>query len=279
MDRDDRSRFGRPDHDWLQRMVQALLDSSALGDRYALALLTDLIGEQLEYRVTLRDQSTLRFQLLELVRFCAREEGGLTALVSALLVLEGPGRTSDAVGALVREHITAVSGGPDPAPTFSWGQDPGQNGQPADGRRDFFVSYTSADRVWATWISWQLEAAGHSVLVQEWDFVPGSNWMVGMERGVTECDRTIAILSPDYLNSVYGRQEWMAVQAADPLGLTTKLLPVRVKPCRPEGLLATVVYIDLVEQAEEDARKRLLAGIGGAGGGRAKPSLPPRFPG
>lgn len=275
MDKDDRGRLDRPDHDWLQLMVQALLDSSALGDRYALALLTDLIGEQLGYRVSLRDQSTLRFQLLELVRFCAREEGGLTALLSGVLVLEGPGRTADAVTELVRDHMASAVGTPDPPPAFPQAHD----GRSADGARDFFVSYTSADRGWATWISWQVEAAGHSVLVQEWDFVPGSNWMVGMERGVTECERTIAVLSPAYLRSVYGRQEWQAVQSADPLGLARKLVPVRVAPCTPSGLLATVVYADLVDQGEEDARKRLLDGIGAAGTGRSRPTRPPRFPG
>jgi TIR domain len=31
---------------------------------------------------------------------------------------------------------------------------------------DFFISHTAADRAWAEWIAWQLEAAGHQVLVQ-----------------------------------------------------------------------------------------------------------------
>ncbi len=31
---------------------------------------------------------------------------------------------------------------------------------------DFFVSYTSADRAWAEWIAWQLEAEGYTVIVQ-----------------------------------------------------------------------------------------------------------------
>jgi hypothetical protein len=37
---------------------------------------------------------------------------------------------------------------------------------------DFFVSYTSTDRVWAEWIAWQLEQAGYQVIVQAWDFTP-----------------------------------------------------------------------------------------------------------
>jgi TIR domain len=40
----------------------------------------------------------------------------------------------------------------------------------SDGKRDFFVSFTQADRAWATWIAWALEGAGYSVFFQDWDF-------------------------------------------------------------------------------------------------------------
>jgi TIR domain len=35
-----------------------------------------------------------------------------------------------------------------------------------DQQRDFFVSYTGADRAWAEWIAWQLEDAGYSIVLQ-----------------------------------------------------------------------------------------------------------------
>jgi hypothetical protein len=41
--------------------------------------------------------------------------------------------------------------------------------------KDFFVSYNRADRDWAEWIAWQLEEAGYSVVIQDWDFRPGEN--------------------------------------------------------------------------------------------------------
>jgi hypothetical protein len=42
---------------------------------------------------------------------------------------------------------------------------------------DFFVSYTSADRAWAEWIAWQLDAEGYTVVVQAWDFRPGRDFV------------------------------------------------------------------------------------------------------
>ena len=93
---------------------------------------------------------------------------------------------------------------------------------------DFFVSYTQTDRAWAEWIAWTLEEDGYRVLMQAWDFVPGSNWMQGMQAGIRDAARTIAVLSPDYLRSVYGGAEWQAAWASDPAGQERKLLPVRV---------------------------------------------------
>jgi hypothetical protein len=141
---------------------------------------------------------------------------------------------------------------------------------------DFFVSYTSIDRTWAEWIGWVLEEHGVSVQLQAWDFAPGSNFVLEMHRAATEAQRTLAVLSPDYLKSQFGAPEWAAAFAGDPQGFKRRLVPVRIRECRPEGLLAAVVYIDLVGKEEEDAQRRLIQGLQGT---RAKPSLRPAFPG
>jgi len=89
---------------------------------------------------------------------------------------------------------------------------------------DFFVSYTQADRAWAEWIAWTLEEDGYQVLVQAWDFVPGSNWVQKMQEGVRDARRMVAVLSEDYLGSVYGSAEWQAAWAQDPAGADRQLL-------------------------------------------------------
>lgn len=37
---------------------------------------------------------------------------------------------------------------------------------------DFFISYNSADRQWAEWIAWTLEAEGFHTVNMAWDFGP-----------------------------------------------------------------------------------------------------------
>ncbi|HET9895168.1 MAG TPA: TIR domain-containing protein [Streptosporangiaceae bacterium] len=151
-------------------------------------------------------------------------------------------------------------------------------GEAGWGGWDFFVSYTRADRGWAEWISWVLEEAGYRVLVQAWDFVPGSNWITGMDAGVREAARTIAVLSPEYLESVYGGAEWRAAWARDPDGAGRVLLTVRVRDCGRPGLLGGVVSIDLFGLGEDAAAGRVREMVAAAVTGRAKPSRRPPFP-
>jgi len=141
--------------------------------------------------------------------------------------------------------------------------------------KDFFISYNKADLSWAEWIAWELEAAGYTTALQAWDFRPGSNFVLEMQKATTEGERTVAVLSPDYLAAQFTQPEWAAAFGKDPTGEKGILLPVRVRPCELEGLLPQIVYIDLVGISEAEARQRLLAG---ANRGRAKPSVPPKFP-
>ncbi len=146
-------------------------------------------------------------------------------------------------------------------------------------RWDFFVSYTAADRGWAEWIAWHLEVAGYTVLVQAWDFVPGSHWMSRMDEGIRAGARTLAVLSRAYLRSVYGQAEWEGAYQADPTGFARRLVPVRVEDCPRPGLLGGVVSFDLFGLSADEARTRLLAQIAAIHRGRDKPGVEPPFPG
>src|SRR4051794_2309415 len=114
----------------------------------------------------------------------------------------------------------------------------------AENKRDFFVSYNKADRAWATWIAWVLEEAGYSVFLQDWDFK--GNFVLEMDKAHKLSRRTVAVLSLDYLASRFAAPEWAARFAQDATSEHDLLIPVRVRPCKLEGLLAQIVYIDLV---------------------------------
>ncbi|MFE2518155.1 toll/interleukin-1 receptor domain-containing protein [Streptomyces mirabilis] len=277
MDRDGLR--ARPDHDWQQAVVQALCDSPVLGDRSARAMLAELIGDRLGQPVVLREQATTQLQLLELVRFCVREEiaanHGLSALADAVSLLEGRSRTADAVSELVREHVLrehVVRAAPPPAPSHT------------DRPVHLFLSCAVADLPWASWIAWHLEDAGVGVRL---DLLDGP--LNGLEqrdpehggleqKGPQQSERVLAVLSPAYVGSAPVQQAWQTVHRRSPEGMAELLVPVMVEPCRPPWPLSTVAHTDLTGLGEDAARTRLLDAVGVTRTAPTRHAAPPRFP-
>lgn len=166
---------------------------------------------------------------------------------------------------------------------YGYGTAPGVDviveGQPRSAEWDFFVSYTQADRAWAEWIAWELERDGYRVLIQAWDMVPGVNWVNSVQDGVARAARTIALLSAEYVSSMYGTAEWEAAWRDDPLGEQRKLIPLRVAECERPGLLGSIVSVDLFGLTEAKTRSELRRAIDQVVAGRGKPARKPSFPG
>lgn len=130
-----------------------------------------------------------------------------------------------------------------------------------DSLKDFFISYAVEDRIQARWICQELEAHGYHTIFPERDFPAGSNFVLEMERAVTASARTIAVISPAYLASRYTQPEWAVAFRRDPIGEKGLLIPVFVHPCEAEGLLGSIIRINLIDKDEHQARKRLLQGM------------------
>jgi hypothetical protein len=146
---------------------------------------------------------------------------------------------------------------------------------PDPATKDFFISYNQADKAWAEWLAWQLEAAGYDVIIQAWDFRPGMNFMAVMHQALTTSQRFIGVLSPHYLGAPYAQQELMAALAHDPLGQKGNIILVKVQPCELTGLLPVIIHIDVVGLEAEPAKVALLNGVGV---NRAKPLTEPPLP-
>lgn len=141
-------------------------------------------------------------------------------------------------------------------------------------KTDFFISYTSKDQQQAEWVAWILEENGYSVVIQAWDFKPGNNFVLEMQNATIAANKTIAILSNNYLKSLYTHPEWAAAFAKDPKGESSNLIPIRVKECNLKGMLSNIIYIDLVNKTDQEATEILLRGVSGQ---RLKPNSPPKL--
>lgn len=142
----------------------------------------------------------------------------------------------------------------------------------------FFISYNKADVDWAQRIGDWLDQSNHTATLQAADFVAGSNFVSEMHAALKQSERMILVLSPEYLSAPFPESEWTAAFARDPIGKNRTLVPVRVRECKPDGLLKPVVYIDLVGLALQQAKERFLREIAASkAGGRqqAAASLQP----
>ena len=152
-------------------------------------------------------------------------------------------------------------------------------------KRKFFISYNKKDKQWAKWIAAVLEQK-YDCYIQAWDFRPGENFMLKMQKAINDSERFIAVLSPNYLTSDYCQAEWAAALTKDPTGDKRLFVPVRVADFEPDGLLANIIYIDFVGVDESEAEKRLLNGVDMGDIPRLRPPFPasdpspmPSFPG
>lgn len=145
-------------------------------------------------------------------------------------------------------------------------------------RKDFSISYANADRTWAEWIAWQLEAAGYSTEFQAWDFRPGSSFALEMEKAASEAERTLVVLSPNYLNAPFTKAEWEAAFYRDSTREQGVLLPIQVRECEPQltGQLGSISYINLVGVNDESKAIAIL--LAGTQHERAKPIAPAPYP-
>jgi len=138
-----------------------------------------------------------------------------------------------------------------------------------------FLSFNQADIEIARWIAWHAERTGCEVVFQDWDFLPGRDFVEQMRTALAGCDKLIAVLSPAYLAALFTHPEWHEFFRRDPTGKEGLLLPIRVADCDPGPLLSTRIYVDLVGCDKQTARARLLAALRGK---RRKPTQPPAYP-
>jgi len=110
---------------------------------------------------------------------------------------------------------------------------------------EFFLSRAGPDAAIAEAIAHILEAAGRTVIIQDWDF-KNRAFMERMHAALCSGARTLALLSPDYLASDHCAAEWQNTIADDPLNKTSRLIVLRIKQCVPVGLLKSLAYWDLV---------------------------------
>ena len=125
-----------------------------------------------------------------------------------------------------------------------------------------FISYSQKDREFVRQLDIDLsERLPNAEVFYDMLIPAGESWAEAVTAQIEQADIVLAVLSPDYLNSVWATQE-LNVALERRLHANARIIPLLLRPCNPTGFLSMVTWVDFTEDYEE-ALARLIWGITG----------------
>ena len=122
---------------------------------------------------------------------------------------------------------------------------------------DFFLSRRGSVAAIAQEVADVLAAADYKVFVQDYDIPLGASFVEAMHDGIKNARDLLILFSGDYEKSPYTRKEFTSFEAERLRDERERHIVVLLCEDAPlRGLLADVVYQDLVGVADREERKR-----------------------
>lgn len=115
---------------------------------------------------------------------------------------------------------------------------------------DVFISYSHKDKEWVDGVLVKtLQANGVDVLIDSDDFVGGATSIDNMANAVTSAQRTLVVLTPNWVSSEWTTFEGLLSAQTDPTGSKGKMIPILRAKCDPPKWMAIRSYLDFVDDA------------------------------
>ncbi len=110
-----------------------------------------------------------------------------------------------------------------------------------------FISHSSKDKTFATWLGTDLKAAGHTPWFDAWDIQVGESIPQKVAEGLREADFVVVVLSDHAIKSRWVEREWHAKYWTEVEAGLVHVLPVLIRDCTIPELLKTKKYADFRE--------------------------------
>ena len=126
-----------------------------------------------------------------------------------------------------------------------------------------FISYSILDKRWVRGeLLTRIERAGLEAFIDFRDFTRGAPSIKEMERGVRECDKTLLVLTPNYVKSEWAEFENIMAQTLSPSNQDLRLIPLLKAKCEKPLRIAAFTHIDFTDDADHElAWNQLLASL------------------
>lgn len=137
-------------------------------------------------------------------------------------------------------------------------------GRPID-KFDFFLSRRGSVAAVAREVADVLIRSGYKVAVQDYDIPLAANFIEAMHEAIKGARDLIVLYTRDYETSPYTRKEFTSFEAKRLQNPAEhRVIILRCEEVQPEGLLADVVFQDLVAIDDpQERRRRIIAAVEG----------------
>ena len=95
-----------------------------------------------------------------------------------------------------------------------------------------FLSYSRRDQAFVEELYRRLKRDGVECFFDKESIKRGANFVLALEKGISESDIVVAVLSPDFCTSEWASIERATTMVEDPAGLRRRLRPLLRRPYR-----------------------------------------------
>jgi hypothetical protein len=113
----------------------------------------------------------------------------------------------------------------------------------SNGKR-VFISHSSKDKQFATWLSVDLANHGHNPWLDEWKIRAGESIPTKIGEGLENCDFVVVVLSENAVASHWVEREWQAKYWDEVAKGKIRVIPVLLRECKIPTLLRVKKYAD-----------------------------------
>lgn len=107
-----------------------------------------------------------------------------------------------------------------------------------------FISHSSKDKKFATWLGTDLKASGHTPWFDEWDICVGESIPEKISNGLSDANFIVVVLSSNSIKSKWVEREWHTKYWSEIEKNQTIVLPLLIEDCDIPELLKTKKYAD-----------------------------------
>lgn len=110
-----------------------------------------------------------------------------------------------------------------------------------------FISHSSKDKQFATWISVDLANRGHQPWLDEWKIKAGESIPKAIANGLDDCEFVIVVLSENAIQSRWVEREWHEKYWDEVSSGKISVIPVLLRKCEIPRFLKTKRYADFTD--------------------------------